>query len=181
MNIKSPFGKKTALTLGAMGVGAYLFKKGTLRGILKPALLALPLVASVVPAHAQMSESLVMAYASAMQSAANSQNISQIARLVSDDAVISLTRQGKGSTTLDKSGYLDLLQKSWTQADNYRYTISVDNIVITGDTARATVVTKETWTKGGQARTLITTSKATLGVSKNNALLLRSVSQVTVN
>lgn len=169
------------VALGAVGVGAYLYKKRTLKGILKPALMTLPLVASVMPAHAQMSEALVMSYANAMQTAANSQNISQIARLVSEDAVISLTRQGKGSTTLDKSGYLDLLQKSWTQVQNYRYSISIDNIVITGDTARASVVTKETWTKDGKTHTIITTSKATLGVANNNALLLRSVAQVTVN
>lgn len=181
MKLKTSITKKTALTLGAIGVGAYLYKKGNWHGILKPTLLALPLVASVIPAHAQMSQALVMNYANTMQSAANSRNISQIARLISDDAVISLTRQGKGSTTLDKAGYLDLLQKGWTQADNYQYTISVDNIVITGDTARASVITKETWTKDGQTRTLLTTSKATLGVGGNNALLLRAVSQVTLN
>lgn len=133
------------------------------------------------PAHAQMSEQLVMNYAQSMQNAANSQNISQLGRLLSDDVVVSLTRQGRGSSTLDKSGYLDLLQKSWTQASNYRYTISVNDIIITGDTARAQVVTRETWTnKDGKQTVLTTTSRATLGLSGANALLLRSVSQMAM-
>lgn len=132
------------------------------------------------PAHAEITQSLVNGYASAMQTAANSQNIGQIAKLLSDDAVVSLTRQGKGTTTLDKSAYLDLLQKGWTQASNYRYTISVNDIVITGDTAKAQVVTVETWVKDGKTTKLTTTARATLGLSGNNAVLLRSVAQVAV-
>lgn len=173
---------KTTLTLSALGLGAYLYKKRSLKGILTPALLALPLVAIMTPAHAQISQSSVMAYANAMQSAANNQNISQIARLISDNAVISLTRQGKGGGTLTKSEYLDLLQKSWTKTSNYRYSIHIDNIVITGDTARVSVVTKETWVKDGQTHTLTTTSKtATLGLSGNNVVLTRLVAEVAIN
>lgn len=132
------------------------------------------------PAYAQMNESLVMAYAQSMQAAANAQNISQIARLVSDEAVIALTRQGKGSSTLDKSTYLDLLQKSWTQAQNYHYQMTVSDVVITGDQARAVVITTETWTKDGQPHKLTTTARATLGSNGRNAILLRSVAQVAV-
>ena len=50
---------------------------------------------------ATMTESLVQNYASAMKSSANSKNINQVARLVSDDALISLSRKGK-TTSLEK-------------------------------------------------------------------------------
>lgn len=146
-------------------------------------LAALALVAPVAvssQAYAQMSETLVKSYAQSMQTAANSQNVSQVARLIGDDAVIALSRQGRGSATLDKSGYLDLLQKSWTQSRNYRYQLSIDNIVITGDTARVQMVSKETFNKDGKDTTFTTSSRATLGVDGGNAVLLRSVAQITV-
>lgn len=132
------------------------------------------------PSFAQMSESLVKSYANTMQSAANARNLGQIGSLLADDVVVSLTRQGKGSTTLDKAGYLNLLQKSWSETDNYRYTIQIDNIVVTGDTARAQFLTKESFVKDGKPTVLTTNAKATLGVGSGNALLLRSVAQVTV-
>lgn len=146
-------------------------------------LAALALVAPVAvssQAYAQMNETLVKSYAQSMQMAANKQNVAQIARLIADDVVISLNRQGRGSATLDKSGYLDLLQKSWSQSQNYRYQTSVDNIVITGDTARVQIVTKEDFDKDGKHTTLTTSARATLGVDGGSALLLRSVAQVTV-
>lgn len=134
----------------------------------------------VAPSFAQMNENLVKNYASAMQSAANARNLGQIASLLADDVMVSLTRQGKGSTTLDKAGYLNLLQKSWSETDNYRYSININNIVVTGDTARAQFLTKESFVKDGKPTTLTTNAKATLGVGAGNALLLRSVAQVTV-
>lgn len=134
----------------------------------------------VVPSFAQMTENLVQGYTNTMQSAANGRNLGQIASLLSDDVVVSLTRQGKGSTTLDKAGYLNLLQKSWSETDNYRYSISINNIVVTGDTARVQFLTKESFVKDGKPTTLTTNAKATLGVGSGNAVLLRSVAQVTV-
>lgn len=186
MNPKTLLTKKTLLPAVLLGVGTYFYrqkKHKNLKGMFqKTAAASLATAVSIsTPAYAQMSESLVMAYAHNMQTAANARNIGQISRLLSDDVVVSLSRQGKGATTLDKSGYLDLLQKSWTKADNYRYHISIDNIIITGNTAKAEVVTTETWTKDGVNTTLITTSKATLTLNGNNALLMRSVAQITVN
>lgn len=173
--------KKTLLA-AALGLSAYVYQKRAWRTLIKPSLMALPLVLlSASPAMAQMNEQLVNTYTNAVQSAANAQNISQLARLISDDVVISLNRQGKGSATLDKSAYLDLLQKSWTQTSNYRYTTHADNIVITGDTARVSFVSKETWTKDGQSFTLTTTSKSTLGLVGTTPVLLRSVAQVSVD
>lgn len=61
------------------------------------------------PAYA-ISESDITRYATNMSQAANSQNIAQISRLIADDAIISLSRNGK-TTSLDKEGYLQLLQK----------------------------------------------------------------------
>lgn len=131
------------------------------------------------PAHA-ISESSVQAYAAAMNQAANSQNIGQISRLISDEVIISLTRNGK-TANLDKNGYLQLLQKSWAKSDNYRYNIGISDVVITGNQARAQVETTETWTENGKPVKLITTSRATLSESGSNAVLIRSVSQVTIN
>ena len=127
-----------------------------------------------------MTEALVQNYASAMKSSANNQSINQVARLVSDDALISLSRKGK-STSLDKDAYLRLLQNSWNDTSNYRYDISVDNVVITGDQAKANVITNESWIKNGQPVSFVTTSRVTLTVSTGNAVLLRAVSQVAIN
>lgn len=175
-------GKKILVPAVAVGTAYYYLKhkRKALLGV------AIPIMATsiVSPAYAQMNQSLIDSYASAMTTAANSQNIGKIAELLSDDAVISLNRQGK-SATLDKQAYLELLQKSWTQTKDYRYTIAIDEVVITGDQARAVVTTQETWTKkDGSKSTIMTVSRATLGINKtpkSNALLLRAVSQVTVN
>ena len=129
---------------------------------------------------ATMTESLVQNYASAMKSSANSKNINQVARLVSDDALISLSRKGK-TTSLDKDAYLKLLQSSWNNTSNYRYDISVDNIVITGAQAKANVTTTEQWVKDGKNVSFKTNSRVTLTLSTGNALLLRAVSQVTID
>lgn len=129
---------------------------------------------------APMTEAMVQNYAADMKQAANSQNINQVARLVSDDALISLSRKGK-TTSLDKNGYLKLLQSSWSQASGYSYDIRVSNIVTSGEQAKADVRTVETWTKDGKQTSYITTSRATLTSGAGNAVLLRAVSQLTIN
>lgn len=176
------FAKKALIPVTAIGLGILNHQQKLSKGLALGLLGAVVVSTIALPAHAQVSEQLVMAYAQSMQASANSQNISQVAKLVADDAVISLTRQGKGSSTLDKNTYLDLLQKSWTQAKNYRYEINVSEVVIAGEQARALVVTKESWTdKDGKPHTLITNSRATLGSNGKNAVLLRSVSQVSID
>lgn len=161
-----------------------LWGKGLLALLIKGAgVAAVVAIASTVSISAQaatMTEALVQNYASAMKSSANSRNVSQVARLVSDDALISLSRKGK-STSLDKDAYLKLLQNSWNDTSNYRYDISVDNIVITGEQAKANVTTNESWVKDGQAVSFVTTSRVTLALSTGNAVLLRAVSQITIN
>ena len=126
-----------------------------------------------------MSESAVQRFASHLNSAANAQNIGMVSRVIDDNAVISLTR--KGSTiTLDKNGYLQLLQKSWAGASDYRYDIHITDIVITGNQARANVITTESWMKDGRRITFKARSRATLSYVGGNAMLLRAVSHVTV-
>ena len=161
-----------------------LWGKGLLALLIKgTSLAAIVAVASTVSISAQaatMTEALVQNYVAAMKSSANSQSINQVARLVSDDALISLSRKGK-STSLDKDAYLKLLQNSWNDTSNYNYDISVDNIVITGTQAKANVTTNESWVKNGQKVSFVTTSRVTLTLSTGNAVLLRAVSQVTIN
>lgn len=162
------YGIKKLTKQGVQG-GFNVGKLGVLVG-------ALGLVSS--PAYA-MNESLVNTFASALSAAANGQNIGQVSQLIDDGAVISLTRQGK-TATLDKNAYLQLLQKSWAGAKDYRYAITISDVVISGNQARAQVLTTETWTKDGKKTVITTTSRATLVHSGANALLLRAVSQVTV-
>lgn len=161
-----------------------LWEKGLLALLIKAAgastLFAVASTASISAQAATMNESLVQSYASTMKSAANNQNTDQVARLVSDDALISLSRKGK-STSLDKDAYLKLLQNSWNQTSNYRYDITIDNIVITGSQAKANVTTVESWVKEGKNVSFVTTSRVTLTLSTGNAVLLRAVSQVAIN
>ena len=158
--------------------------KGLLALLMKSAsVTAIVAAASTMTISAQaatMTEALVQNYATAMKSAANSQSLNQVARLVSDDALISMSRKGK-STSLDKDAYLKLLQNSWSNTSNYRYDINVDNIVITGEQAKANVTTNESWVKDGQKVSFVTTSRVTLTLSTGNAVLLRAVSQVAIN
>lgn len=160
-----------------------LGRKGLMALLIKSAnVVTLAAVASTIAISAQaatMTESLVQNYAAEMKSAANSKSINQVATLVSDDALISLSRKGK-STSLDKNAYLKLLQNSWNQTSNYRYDISVDNIVTTGSQAKANVKTVESWVKDGKNVSYVTTSRVTLTLSTGNAVLLRAVSQVSI-
>lgn len=144
--------------------------------------IAVSAVASLgtMSAHAALSEAAVQNYATAMKQAANSQNINQVSSLVSDDALISLSRRGK-TTSLDKSAYLKLLQDSWSKSNNYKYDITISNIVISGDQAKANVRTTESWSNNGSQTTLTTDSRATLKAGANNAVLLRAVAQVTID
>lgn len=161
-----------------------LWGKGLLALLMKSAsVTAIVAAASTMTISAQaatMTEALVQNYATAMKSAANSQSLNQVARLVSDDALISMSRKGK-STSLDKDAYLKLLQNSWSNTSDYRYDINVDNIVITGEQAKANVTTNESWVKDGQKVSFVTTSRVTLTLSTGNAVLLRAVSQVAIN
>ena len=161
-----------------------LWGKGLLALLIKGASLAAIVAAvstiTITAQAATMTEALVQNYATAMKTAANNQNINQVARLVSDEALISLSRKGK-STSLDKEAYLKLLQNSWGNTSNYRYDINVDNIVISGEQAKANVTTNESWVKDGQKVSFVTTSRVTLALSTGDAILLRAVSQVTIN
>lgn len=150
------------------------------RGTSIAAVAAVASAFSVSVQAATMNESLVQNYSAAMKAAANSKNLSQVSRLVSDDALISLSRKGK-STSLDKEAYLKLLQTGWNQTSNYRYEISINNIVITGEQAKANVTTTESWVKDGQSVSFVTNSRVTLTVATGNAVLLRAVSQVTID
>ncbi|WP_227429561.1 hypothetical protein [Psychrobacter sp. I-STPA6b] len=157
----------------------FLFTQLLRHSIVSVALAAPLTLATMMSASAAMDESQVYSYASAMKQAANSKNIAMVDKLVSDDALISMSRRGK-TTSLNKNAYLKLLQDSWDQTSNYHYDISVSNIVTSGNQAKADVKTVESWVKNGQPTTLTTSSRATLVSTDNNAVLLRAVAQVTI-
>lgn len=147
--------------------------------VLAPAAMVAAVSFAATSAQAAITESAVQSYASQMKQAANSKNISKISNLVADEALISLSRRGK-TTSLDKPAYLKLLQDSWSQSSTYSYDITITNVVISGEQAKADVKTVETWVRDGQKRTMSTTSRATLKSDNNNAVLLRAVSQVSI-
>ena len=151
----------------------------SLAGALAPVAMIAAVSFVATPAQAAINEAAVQNYATQMKQAANSKNVSKVSSLVADEALISLSRRGK-TTSLDKAAYLKLLQDSWSKSTNYSYDISISNIVISGEQAKADVKTVETWIRDGQQRTMSTTSRATLKSDNNNAVLLRAVSQVTI-
>lgn len=161
--------------LWEIGLLALLIKSASVTTVV-----AIASVATINAQAATMTEDLVQNYVAAMKTAANSKNINQVARLVSDDALISLSRKGK-STSLDKNAYLKLLQTGWNQTSNYRYEINIDNVVTTGSQAKANVTTSESWVKDGKNVSFVTNSRVTLTVATGNAVLLRAVSQVTID
>lgn len=167
------------LAIGTTLAGVY----GSKKWLKKPAFgkvlgtLAMAVVATA-PAHAITPET-AQSYAVAMKASANAQNIGQIAKLIDDNAVISISRQGKTST-LDKTAYLQLLQKAWAGSTNYRYDITVSDAVVAGDQVRATVNTVESWEKDGKKVVINISSKATLVQAGSDVILLRAVSQVAV-
>lgn len=174
--------KSTALfstTLAIIGVyyGAKQWFKNP-KVALAVGVMGLSGVMATVPAYA-MSESAVQSFANAMKTSANAQNIGQLSVLIDDEAVISLTRQGN-TATLDKNGYLQLLQKSWAGSKDYRYDIAISDVVVSGNQAKAQVKITESWVKNDKKTTITTVSRATLQDSGKNAVLLRAVSQVTV-
>lgn len=135
-------------------------------------------IMATAPAYA-ITQEAVVGYANAMKTSANSQSIGQIAKLINDEAVISITRQGKTST-LDKNAYLQLLQKSWAGASNYRYDITISDVVMVDNQARAMVSTTESWEKDGKKVSVNTTSRVTLVQAGSELVLLRAVSQIVV-
>ena len=151
----------------------------SLAGALAPVAMIAAVSFVATPAQAAINEAAVQNYATQMKQAANSKNVSKVSSLVADEALISLSRRGK-TTSLDKAAYLKLLQDSWSKSTNYSYDISISNIVISGEQAKADVKTVETWVRDGQQRTMSTTSRATLKSDNNNAVLLGAVSQVTI-
>lgn len=151
----------------------------SLVGALAPVAMVAAVSFAATSAQAAINEAAVQNYATQMKQAANSKNVSKVSNLVADEALISLSRRGR-TTSLDKAAYLKLLQDSWSKSSNYSYDISISNVVITGEQAKADVKTVETWIKDGQQRTMSTTSRATLKSDNNNAVLLRAVSQVTI-
>lgn len=140
-------------------------------------LIALPSLA-----QATISDADIAQFASNMTVAANSKDINRVSALVADDALISVSRKGKTST-LNKATYLNLLQNNWSKATQYRYSITVDNVVNMGTQAKADVVTTELLTEQGITTQLVTTSRATLseaGQGRNHVVLSRAISQLAI-
>lgn len=172
--------KFTALfAVGMTLAGVYGSKKWLKKPMLSKALGVFGVaVMATAPAHA-VSEQSMQTYAVSMKASANAQNIGQIGKLIDDNAVISITRQGKTST-LDKNAYLQLLQKAWAGTTDYQYDIFVSDAVVSGEQVRATVSTVESWKKDGQEIVVKTVSKATLVEKGSDVVLLRAVSQIGI-
>lgn len=130
-------------------------------------------------AFANISEGDVEQFAQQMHQSANSKSIAQVSRLVSDDALISISRRG-ATSTLDKSSYLNLLQTNWAKATDYHYTIRINNVISTGNQAKADIVTTEVITENGKTLNMTTTSRATFSQTPRGLVLSRAISQLTI-
>ncbi len=139
----------------------------------------LALSAMIGNAQAEVNVADVQGCAEMMKQAANNKNMEQVAKLIADDAIISITRNGK-SGTMDKKTYLQRLKDNWQKSSEYNYNIKVDNVVTMGEQAKADLSTVETFTKDGKSVKLVTNSRATLTSGADNAVLLKLVSQITI-
>lgn len=145
----------------------------------KLAMVSAMMVASMSTAQAQISEADIQQFANALSQAANQKNVGRIAQLVDNNVLISLSRNGK-TTTLNKDSYLRLLQDNWSKTSNYHYQINISNVIIAGNQAKADIQTIETLTENGKPERLITSSRATFSAPDSGAMLLRAVSQLTI-
>lgn len=145
----------------------------------KLAMVSAIMVASMSTAQAQISEADIQQFANALSQAANQKNVGRIAQLVDNNVLISLSRNGK-TTTLNKDSYLRLLQDNWSKTSNYHYQINISNVIIAGNQAKADIQTIETLTENGKPERLITSSRATFSAPDSGAMLLRAVSQLTI-
>lgn len=130
-------------------------------------------------ANAEITQRDIDNYGAAMASAANAKSISRVASLVADDALISVSRKGK-TTTLNKSNYLNLLQNNWSKATRYGYDIQLNNVVISGNRAKADAITTEVIVENNVTTRLVTTSRITFAESGNSVLLSRAISQLVI-
>lgn len=172
------------IKLWAQAMTKRLKKAATAIGVGVAGLLPLAggFVAAVAPtasAQAAVSTVDINQFAASMTNAANSKNIAQVSRLVSDDALISVSRKGKTST-LDKASYVNLLQSNWSKTGQYRYDITVSNVVLMGNQAKADVVTTEILTEKGVTMRLVTTSRTTFTETPNGLVLSRAICQLTI-
>lgn len=142
-------------------------------------LLGATMMLGMATANAQISEADIQQFAQSLSQAANQKNVGKIAQLVDDGVLISLSRNGK-TTTLNKDSYLRLLQDNWSRTSNYHYNITITNVIIAGNQAKADVQTVETLTENGKPERLITSSRATFSAPDSGAMLLRAVSQLTI-
>lgn len=150
---------------------------------LKPLALASTLLVGLVTASqaqvAPITENDIQNYAVKMTAAANAKSVSQVSRMVSDDALISVTRKGRVST-LNKASYLNLLQLNWSKTTVYSYQMRVNNVVATGNQAKANIQTIEVLNEGGVMTRLVTDSRATFTKSESGLVLSRAISQLTI-
>lgn len=130
-------------------------------------------------AWADITDADLQNFARQMSAAANAKNAAQVSRLIDNDVLIAVTRKGK-SGTLNKQSYLNLLQTNWAKTGAYSYSIRIDNVVTSGDQARANVQTVETLTENGKPTKLVTDSRATFNKGAGGVVLTRSISQLTI-
>lgn len=132
-----------------------------------------------MPAFANITDSDVQQFANQMSQSANTKNIAVVNRLVSDDALISISRRGKTST-LDKPSYLNLLQTNWAKATHYQYNIKINNVISTGTQAKADIITTEIISEDNKTLRLITTSRATFAKTDKGVVLTRAISDLVI-
>lgn len=147
-----------------------------------PYLLGISILSLTIPApaFANITDSDIQSYANQMSQSANTKNIAVVNRLVSDDALISISRRGKTST-LDKPSYLNLLQTNWAKASHYQYSIKINNIISIGTQAKADILTTELIQEDNKTLRLTTTSRATFAKTDKGVVLIRAISDLVID
>lgn len=130
-------------------------------------------------ANAEITQREIDNFGTAMMAAANAKSMSRVSSLIADDALISVSRKGKTST-LNKSNYLNLLQNNWSKATQYGYDIQINNVVVTGNHAKADAITTEVIVENNVTTRLVTTSRITFTESADTVLLSRAISQLVI-
>lgn len=125
----------------------------------------------------EITETEVRAFVLRMESYTTQKNVPELAKQLSADFKLSMNDGSGGAgqkVLLDKAGYVQLLQTSFSMASDYKYESNITNITINKDTATVTAQTKDSITIAGNTTTSSGTSISTL-IKTDGALLVTSV------
>ncbi|HEY6529731.1 MAG TPA: nuclear transport factor 2 family protein [Cellvibrionaceae bacterium] len=124
-----------------------------------------------------LNESEIRAFILKLDSYANQKNVPELAKQLSADFKLTMIENSGGTeekVLLDKAGYVQLLNTTFSAASDYKYVSKITNITITKDTATVTAETKDSITIAGNTTSSSGTTLSTLKKT-DGTLLVTSV------